>query len=92
MFCRSGGKKVLGLGLGFGGEKMEATELEEGEACLNKNAADSSFDPDVALSYIVSYLIFLIDLNLVLIFLVCLCFDEFCGIFVVIRVDLIVVM
>ncbi|XP_074357148.1 cysteine-tryptophan domain-containing zinc finger protein 3-like isoform X1 [Apium graveolens] len=31
---------------------MEETELEEGEACLNKNAVDSSFDPDVALAYI----------------------------------------
>ncbi|KAK1356951.1 CW-type domain-containing protein [Heracleum sosnowskyi] len=52
-WLRSGGTKVLGLGLGFGGEiNMEETELEEGEACLNKNAVDSSFDPDVALSYI----------------------------------------
>ncbi|WOG87318.1 hypothetical protein DCAR_0206541 [Daucus carota subsp. sativus] len=31
---------------------MEVMELEEGEACLNKKDLDSTFDPDVAFSYI----------------------------------------
>lgn len=61
---RSDGTTVLGLGLGFGGgRKMEETELEEGEACLNKNDVDSSYDPDVAFAYLVSYLIYLTELN-----------------------------
>ena len=46
---------------------MEVMELEEGEACLNKKDLDSTFDPDVAFSYIVSYFIYLIELNLGLI-------------------------
>lgn len=41
-----------GVGLGF---EMEQTELEEGEACFySSNHVDSSLDPDVALSYLVS--------------------------------------
>ena len=41
------GRKEIGLGFGRG--NMEETELEEGEASL-----DSSIDPDIALSYLVS--------------------------------------
>lgn len=43
-------------GLGFGAAReMEETELEEGEACFYQNDADSALDPDVALSYLVSF-------------------------------------
>lgn len=50
MNCVVDGRK--GLGLGF---EMEQTELEEGEACFySNNRVDSSMDPDVALSYLVS--------------------------------------
>ena len=41
------GRKEIGLGFGRG--NMEETELEEGEASL-----DSSIDPEIALSYLVS--------------------------------------
>lgn len=37
--------------LGFGGE-MDDTELEEGEACSNRDD-DWTVDPDIALAYIV---------------------------------------
>lgn len=50
------------LGIGFGSEReMEDTELEEGEACSyhninnNDDDYDASVDPDIALSYIVSF-------------------------------------
>lgn len=44
-----------GVELRFGREEMEETELEEGEACYQNEDDDSSIDPDIALSYIVSY-------------------------------------
>lgn len=40
------------IGLGFDGG-MEETELEEGEACCYN--IDSTIDPDVSLSYLVSF-------------------------------------
>lgn len=59
MNCVVDGRK--GLGLGF---EMEQTELEEGEACFySNNRLDSSLDPDVALSYLVSVFRYLIEFN-----------------------------
>lgn len=52
---RNDGRK--GLGFGIGGD-MDETEVEEGEACYYQNHDDdddSPIDPDVALSYIVSF-------------------------------------
>lgn len=43
------GRKGIGLGFDCGAEKMEETELEEGEAY---NDDDSTIDPDVSLSYL----------------------------------------
>ncbi|KAE8703538.1 cullin-1-like [Hibiscus syriacus] len=43
----------MGLGLGFGGRKMEEAELEKGEACSynnNNNDYDASTDPEADLS------------------------------------------
>lgn len=37
---------------------MAETELEEGEACFQNEDDDSAIDPDIALSYIVSYSVF----------------------------------
>lgn len=39
----------------LGSEEMAETELEEGEACFQNEHEDSAIDPDIALSYIVSY-------------------------------------
>lgn len=49
----SDGRKGLSLGFGVGRE-MEETELEEGEACFHQNDENSTLDPDVTFSYIVS--------------------------------------
>ena len=54
------------LGLGYRSKReMEDTELEEGEACsyhnINTNNDDDyhqSIDPDISLSYIVSFFFF----------------------------------
>ncbi|KAK6940935.1 Zinc finger, CW-type, partial [Dillenia turbinata] len=53
----SNGRKGLGLGFG-GGEQMEGTtELEEGEACsYHDEEDDPSIDPDIAFSYIATFL------------------------------------
>ena len=55
------GRKGIGLGFDGGVEMMEETELEEGEAYNydNYKKNDSTIDPDVSLSYLVSFLIYL---------------------------------
>lgn len=56
---RGGGSRVRngkkGMEVGFRNGDMEENELEEGEAPL-----DSTIDPDIALSYLVSYFLFLL--------------------------------
>lgn len=47
-----------GIEFSYGSEEMAETELEEGEACFQNEDDDSAIDPDIALSYIVSYSVF----------------------------------
>lgn len=56
------GRKGIGLGFDGGEGMMEETELEEGEAYSydNNNWNVSSIDPDVSLSYLVSFLLYLL--------------------------------
>lgn len=49
------GRKVLEQGFSSNKREMNDNELEEGEACSYQDV-DTSIDPDVALSYIVSFL------------------------------------
>lgn len=56
------GRKGIGLGFDGGVEMMEETELEEGEAYSydKNNMNDSTIDPDVSLSYLVSFLLYFV--------------------------------